>query len=1516
MLGAVTPNIIRTKLLNSLFPPSASQTWLRCFALSEQLLVWNASTATIIDFVSEYAARLSTSDFTQDPDATFKQGQLVLSNDTESHFVFLIETVFSPVHLPILATGLLDLQQGPASAQVSLFTVSSSTGCHKSSIHSLQHHNHGLWRVAVSCDDVVYLMQVGSATKPLSRPTALQLATPQFFETVPVCANSLQVAVHQKGGLFAKGTCAGTGWGTAVRSGSNSLHLQGNSHIIVSDAVLSAEEVVHGNVSIVGQHAQTQTVEGVLVSYVAGWFADWREHAPAVIPVCIISDSVGEPSAVALDVREVRPLEFDVQFAIAYPTLSGVLIIGISNSQTAGLAGPKPWNLKPVAQIQLNSADHVRAMQFRRGLLYIGTPDSQNLHNNFSGNVYLSFNCPSDTSLERITSGFDCNSCSPGEFSLAGRALHGPCSKCSEVPGLQLPVSAAWSDTGCTWTCNAGYFGKDCSHCFHHQLNNVQPYNVSQCTIGRSPSSLCIEWSLRAESPVVGPFNTSCEIPGHGQLQSFHFVQANQTSEPPRRFRSVLNNLQPGTRYTVVITTQSGLCTGVPTFKGKFQTEQPSPCAFNLVTGKECSGVGTCNRNNGTCNCPLNNEVDNKIGYMGPACDMARGLAAQISFEVPKGVYGFDLSLLERHVLQALALDELQISGQTIGNRLAVRSLQASTGSAALGLALVVNFRDDEFAACSYEAVSDGTCFSSLLDIWNRGTGNLNTEADSLNLMRHIFRKSSAAYSLLVQYGMVELCVAIKDVPRISYPWMLQNPIQLSQWNAMGLISRLEVETNSNCENLSSCDECLISDACGWCSVSQSCMRASSNGPHPYLPQQCPQSALYHRKRTGLNSCPLTCSLMPDCDGCASRPECAWCDTKGKCGHLTADTCISSNSRKTIAQCPRGRCASITGPAECVADSYCAWCVSTNDACMELSSHQCLGKLSTSLRGALVSCELSAPDCTTCTSSKGCAWCPKSSTCTPSALVSPKPLDCPALNVATPWEQVPGVHLYGINSTLSSWGAFQAAQGVGAFPICFQEPTADCASHVSCKQCSSDAACAWCAPDSSAHSGAGSCMATATALHTCPQLAAPSSIYRESCPYVCYDNQNSFQVDGGAITTVKYTNPAEFKFGNTGSKTEMARATLGTVLTSAGVDKCVWRVDSSKDTQQTAALASGQFAIQFNIAVRNFIADSTTCLVLYELGADVTSAAAEVCPTVEGAKCYSQLSKSSHPLTVGELSSGTSGLSPIACDDSLQQFKVISSSQVLNMAWKESQRAGNGSQRPPALAAGILVEVSSVVVPLQEKDANKSDDLMAVAFIAIGATVFLAAVAVRRLQLRARNMPASEGDGGVSAQLKCQLPVFSIPRLVPSDWKVQLFKVDTAECSICFTDTDPGDSQQYRALSCGHIFHRECIDQWFDQHNTCPLCRSTMAASTSIRLPPWVTLTASDAPSRRVRIATRQEFINPHFDRVSLSQVGPPEHPSTASLPASALSTESRVEADTSSFEFVSPLYRGAARSR
>jgi hypothetical protein len=44
----------------------------------------------------------------------------------------------------------------------------------------------------------------------------------------------------------------------------------------------------------------------------------------------------------------------------------------------------------------------------------------------------------------------------------------------------------------------------------------------------------------------------------------------------------------------------------------------------------------------------------------------------------------------------------------------------------------------------------------------------------------------------------------------------------------------------------------------------------------------------------------------------------------------------------------------------------------------------------------------------------------------------------------------------------------------------------------------------------------------------------------------------------------------------------------------------------------------------------------------------------------------------------------------------------------------------------------------------------------------------------------------------------------------------------TEDCAIC---QEPMDTNLRKINSCSHLFHRSCIETWFQSGVTCPICR-------------------------------------------------------------------------------------------
>lgn len=68
-------------------------------------------------------------------------------------------------------------------------------------------------------------------------------------------------------------------------------------------------------------------------------------------------------------------------------------------------------------------------------------------------------------------------------------------------------------------------------------------------------------------------------------------------------------------------------------------------------------------------------------------------------------------------------------------------------------------------------------------------------------------------------------------------------------------------------------------------------------------------------------------------------------------------------------------------------------------------------------------------------------------------------------------------------------------------------------------------------------------------------------------------------------------------------------------------------------------------------------------------------------------------------------------------------------------------------------------------------------------------------------------------------------PIFHFGAGVAADGTAVTGKGETAEhCCVCRCEYERDD--ECRLLNaCGHAFHRECVDQWLQDHNTCPMCK-------------------------------------------------------------------------------------------
>ena len=59
---------------------------------------------------------------------------------------------------------------------------------------------------------------------------------------------------------------------------------------------------------------------------------------------------------------------------------------------------------------------------------------------------------------------------------------------------------------------------------------------------------------------------------------------------------------------------------------------------------------------------------------------------------------------------------------------------------------------------------------------------------------------------------------------------------------------------------------------------------------------------------------------------------------------------------------------------------------------------------------------------------------------------------------------------------------------------------------------------------------------------------------------------------------------------------------------------------------------------------------------------------------------------------------------------------------------------------------------------------------------------------------------------------------------LPQNEEVIVVVDEEVECCICYEGIVEG-----KRLNCGHIYHKECIDTWFNEKKICPYCRATIS---------------------------------------------------------------------------------------
>lgn len=72
------------------------------------------------------------------------------------------------------------------------------------------------------------------------------------------------------------------------------------------------------------------------------------------------------------------------------------------------------------------------------------------------------------------------------------------------------------------------------------------------------------------------------------------------------------------------------------------------------------------------------------------------------------------------------------------------------------------------------------------------------------------------------------------------------------------------------------------------------------------------------------------------------------------------------------------------------------------------------------------------------------------------------------------------------------------------------------------------------------------------------------------------------------------------------------------------------------------------------------------------------------------------------------------------------------------------------------------------------------------------------------------------------------LSAFERDALGTITYSQSLFKTNDSECAICLLSLQPGEICRVLPEPCGHCFHIDCVDKWFEVSPACPLCKRSI----------------------------------------------------------------------------------------
>ncbi|KAM0029922.1 putative transcription factor C2H2 family [Helianthus debilis subsp. tardiflorus] len=118
------------------------------------------------------------------------------------------------------------------------------------------------------------------------------------------------------------------------------------------------------------------------------------------------------------------------------------------------------------------------------------------------------------------------------------------------------------------------------------------------------------------------------------------------------------------------------------------------------------------------------------------------------------------------------------------------------------------------------------------------------------------------------------------------------------------------------------------------------------------------------------------------------------------------------------------------------------------------------------------------------------------------------------------------------------------------------------------------------------------------------------------------------------------------------------------------------------------------------------------------------------------------------------------------------------------------------------------------------------------------------------------NTPLAPSSSGLNRSILKSLPLFVYSTETKTKTKTET-NVDVVDCAVCLSEFENGD--KCRVLpNCKHCFHIGCIDMWFYNHSTCPLCRAPVEPVQKVPEPvpsaPFIGMASEEDRRERVNV--------------------------------------------------------------